>query len=79
VKTLCASIREKYDQPWVLFNILELNVDREELDDLDEYANPDKVLFPNDQATDEEIISEEPPYLVHALDKNLEDHTSLRK
>jgi hypothetical protein len=30
VKTFCASIRGKYDQPWVLSKILEYSVDGEE-------------------------------------------------
>jgi hypothetical protein len=57
VKTLCASIREKYDQPWVLSKILELNVDGEEWDDSEEDTNLDEVLPPNDQANDEEFIT----------------------
>jgi hypothetical protein len=73
VKTLCANIQEKYDQPWVLSKILELNVDEEEWDDSKEDANRDEVLPPNDQ----EFISEEPPYLEHALDE--EDCTSQGK
>jgi hypothetical protein len=77
VKTLCANIREKYDQPWVFSKILELNVDEEEWDDSKEDANLDEVLPPNDQANDEEFISKEPPYLEHALDE--EDCTSPRK
>jgi hypothetical protein len=71
VKTLCATIQEKYDQPWFLSNIMDLNVDREELDDSEDDTNLDEVLPPNDQEK-----YEEPPYLEHALDKNIEDHTS---
>jgi hypothetical protein len=49
VKTLCASIREKYDQPWVLSKILEYNVDKEEWDDSEEDTNLDEVLPPKKQ------------------------------
>jgi hypothetical protein len=55
---------------------LELNVEGEEWDDSED-ANLDEVPPPNKQASDEEFISEEPPYLEHALDE--EDCTSPRK
>jgi hypothetical protein len=77
VKTLCASIREKYDQPWVFSKILEYNVEEEEWDDLEEDTNLDEFLPPDDQANNEEFISKEPPYLEHALYE--EDFTSPRK
>jgi hypothetical protein len=68
VKTLCASIREKYDQPWVLSKILELNVEGEEWDDSED-ADLDEAPPPNKQASDEEFNNEEPPCLEHALDE----------
>jgi hypothetical protein len=74
VKTLCASIREKYDQPWVLSKILELNVEGEEWDDSED-ANLDEVPPPTNKRR--RIYYEEPPYLEHALDE--EDCTSPRK
>jgi hypothetical protein len=77
VKTLCASIQEKYDQPWVLSKILEYNIDGEEWDDSEEDTNIDEVLPLDDQANDEEFIREEPPYLEHALYED--DCTSPRK
>jgi hypothetical protein len=46
VKTLCASIRKKYDQPWVLSKILELNVEGEERDN-SKYENLDEFPPPN--------------------------------
>jgi hypothetical protein len=58
----------------VLSKILDLNVDGKEWDDLEVDANLDKFLPPDDQEKDEE-----PPYLEHALDENLKNHTSPRK
>jgi hypothetical protein len=74
VETLYSSIREKYDQPLVLSKILDLNVDGKEWDDSEEYANLDEFLPPYDQEKDKE-----PPYIEHALDENLKNHTSPRK
>jgi hypothetical protein len=77
VKTLCASIQEKYDQPWVFSKILDYNIDQEEWDDLEEDTILDEFLLLDDQVNDEEFINKEPPFLEHSFYK--EDFTSPRK
>jgi hypothetical protein len=58
---------------------LEFDIDGEEWDDSEEEQILTKFALQTIKRNDEEFIDEEPPYLEHALDESLEDHTPPRK